>query len=187
MRAIISRAVDHGESQRQYSIHSIATSQMIPDTETACQTFEAAVESGGDVCERIKDRPEKEAASVTAWKRYQRLVAAIESRGGEFNRKSMIEAIFRGSDLVYASHWSKSRESFHNFCFFFFTKVPVLNSRQFGVEFAYKTTPQIGIFKPKFLRKRMNETTLTFVESEHTDIETKEIIVFRYCESVKER
>ncbi|EZA61536.1 hypothetical protein DMN91_004062 [Ooceraea biroi] len=77
---------------------------MIPDTEAACQTSEAAVDSGGDVYGKIKDRPEKEAASVTAWKRYQRLVAAIESRGGEFNRKSVIEAIFRGSDLVYASH-----------------------------------------------------------------------------------
>ncbi|XP_029169158.1 uncharacterized protein LOC114939089 [Nylanderia fulva] len=77
---------------------------MIPDTEAVCQTSEAAVDSGDDMYEKIKDRPEKEVASVTAWKRYQRLVAAIESRGGEFNRKSLIEAIFRGSDLVYASH-----------------------------------------------------------------------------------
>jgi len=78
--------------------------QMIPDTEAACQTSEAAVDNGDDVYGKIKDRPEKEAASVTAWKRYQRLVAAMESRGGEFNRKSVIEAIFRGSDLVYVSH-----------------------------------------------------------------------------------
>ncbi|CAL1683014.1 unnamed protein product [Lasius platythorax] len=77
---------------------------MIPDTEAVCQTSEAAVDSGGDTYEKIKDRPEKEVASVTAWKRYQRLVATIESRDGEFNRKSLIEAIFRGSDLVYASH-----------------------------------------------------------------------------------
>lgn len=77
---------------------------MVPDTETACQTSEAAVDSAGDVYGKIKDRPEKEAASVTAWKRYQRLVAAMESRGDDFNRKSVIEAIFRGNDLVYASH-----------------------------------------------------------------------------------
>ncbi|XP_011648168.1 uncharacterized protein LOC105434212 [Pogonomyrmex barbatus] len=77
---------------------------MIPDTEAMCQTFEAAVDGDVDVYKRIKDRPEKEVASVTAWNRYQRLVAAMESRGGEFNRKSVIEAIFRGSDLVYVSH-----------------------------------------------------------------------------------
>ncbi|KAM0735338.1 hypothetical protein ACS0PU_010486 [Formica fusca] len=77
---------------------------MIPDTEAVCQTSEAAVDNGGDMYEKIKDRAEKEVASVTAWKRYQRLVAAMESRGGEFNRKSLIEAIFRGSDLVYANH-----------------------------------------------------------------------------------
>ncbi|TGZ48554.1 uncharacterized protein LOC143896364 [Temnothorax americanus] len=75
---------------------------MIPDAEAVCQTSEAAVTSGGD--EKIKDRPEKEVASVTAWNRYQRLVAAMESRGGEFNRKSVIETIFRGSDLVYVTH-----------------------------------------------------------------------------------
>ncbi|XP_067207324.1 uncharacterized protein [Linepithema humile] len=75
---------------------------MIPDTEAVCQTSETAV--GSDVYEKIKDRPEKEVASVTAWKRYQRLIDAMESQGGEFNRKSVIEAIFRGSDLVYASH-----------------------------------------------------------------------------------
>ncbi|XP_072760327.1 uncharacterized protein [Anoplolepis gracilipes] len=78
---------------------------MIPDTEAVCQTSEAAVsDSGSDMYDKIKDQPEKEVASVTAWKRYQRLVAAVESRDGEFNRKSLIEAIFRGSDLVYASH-----------------------------------------------------------------------------------
>lgn len=76
---------------------------MIPDTEAVCQASEVAVD-GGDAFEKIKDRPEKEAASVTAWKRYQRLVTMMESRGGEFNRKSAIEAFFRGSDLVYASH-----------------------------------------------------------------------------------
>lgn len=69
------------------SNHSIAALQMIPDTEAVCQTSEAAVDSGGDTYEKIKDRPEKEVASVTAWKRYQRLVATIESRDGEFNRK----------------------------------------------------------------------------------------------------
>jgi len=78
---------------------------MIPDAEAVCQTSEAAVDNGSDVYEKIKDRPEEEVASVTAWNRYQRLVAAMESRGGgEFNRKSMIEAIFRGSDLVYVTH-----------------------------------------------------------------------------------
>ncbi|KYN14823.1 hypothetical protein ALC57_12932 [Trachymyrmex cornetzi] len=77
---------------------------MIPDAEAVCQTSEAAVDSGSDVYEKIKDRPEKEVASETAWNRYQRLVAAMESRGGEFNRKSVIEAIFRGSDLVYVTH-----------------------------------------------------------------------------------
>lgn len=77
---------------------------MIPDTEAVCQTSEAAVDNGDDMYEKIKEQAEKEVASVTAWKRYQRLVAALESRGGEFNRKSLIEAIFRGSDLVYASH-----------------------------------------------------------------------------------
>lgn len=76
---------------------------MIPDAEAACQTSETAVDSG-DVYEKIKDRPEREVASVTAWNRYQRLVAAMESRGSKFNRKSVIEAIFRGRDLVYASH-----------------------------------------------------------------------------------
>ncbi|XP_018303084.1 uncharacterized protein [Mycetomoellerius zeteki] len=77
---------------------------MIPDAEAVCQTSEAAVDSGSDVYEKIKDRPEKEVASVTAWNRYQRLVATMESRGGEFNRKSVIEAIFRGTDLVYVTH-----------------------------------------------------------------------------------
>ncbi|KYN32936.1 hypothetical protein ALC56_12752 [Trachymyrmex septentrionalis] len=77
---------------------------MIPDAEAVCQTSEAAVDSGSDVYEKIKDRPEKEVASVTAWNRYQRLVAAMESQGGEFNRKSVIESIFRGSDLVYVTH-----------------------------------------------------------------------------------
>ncbi|XP_018398831.1 PREDICTED: uncharacterized protein LOC108776650 [Cyphomyrmex costatus] len=78
--------------------------KMIPDAEAVCQTSEAAVDSGSAVYEKIKDRPEKEVASVTAWNRYQRLVAAMESRGGEFNRKSVIDAIFRGSDLVYVTH-----------------------------------------------------------------------------------
>ncbi|OAD55325.1 hypothetical protein WN48_04839 [Eufriesea mexicana] len=76
---------------------------MIPDSESVCQTSEAAVRST-DVYRKIKNIPEGEAASVTAWKRYQQLVAIVESRGGKFNRKSMIEAIFRGNDLVYASH-----------------------------------------------------------------------------------
>ncbi|XP_032670657.1 uncharacterized protein LOC116843884 [Odontomachus brunneus] len=77
---------------------------MIPDTEAVCQASEVAV-NGGDACDKIKDWPEKEAASVTAWKRYQRLASMMESRGsGELNRKFLIEAIFRGSDLVYASH-----------------------------------------------------------------------------------
>lgn len=76
---------------------------MIPDSESICQTSEAAVRST-DVYHKIKNTPEGEAASVTAWKRYQQLVAIVESRGGKFNRKSMIEAIFRGNDLVYASH-----------------------------------------------------------------------------------
>lgn len=84
---------------------------MVPDTEAVCQTSEIAVDTSGDTYEKIKDRPEKEVASVTAWKRYQRLVAAMESQGGEFNRKSLIEAIFRGSDLVYASHWSTDRSN----------------------------------------------------------------------------
>jgi len=77
---------------------------MIPDAEAVYQTSETAVDSGGDMYEKIKDRPEKEVASVTAWNRYQRLVAAMESQGGEFNRKSVIEAIFRGSDLIYVTH-----------------------------------------------------------------------------------
>ena len=77
--------------------------QMIPDSESICQTSESAVRST-DVYHKIKNTPEGEAASVTAWKRYQQLVAIVESRGGKFNRKSMIEAIFRGNDLVYASH-----------------------------------------------------------------------------------
>lgn len=80
--------------------------QMIPDSESVCQTSEAAVRSTDDVYRKIKNVAEGEAASVTAWKRYQQLVAIVESRGGKFNRKSMIEAIFRGNDLVYASHWS---------------------------------------------------------------------------------
>ncbi|XP_070168359.1 uncharacterized protein [Polyergus mexicanus] len=83
---------------------NLRKAEMIPDTEAVCQTSEAAVDNGGDMYEKIKDRAEKEMASVTAWKRYQRLVTAMESRGGEFNRKSLIEAIFRGSDLVYADH-----------------------------------------------------------------------------------
>lgn len=78
--------------------------QMIPDSESVCQTSEAAVRSTDDVYRKIKNVAEGEAASVTAWKRYQQLVAIVESRGGKFNRKSMIEAIFRGNDLVYASH-----------------------------------------------------------------------------------
>lgn len=84
---------------------------MIPDAEAVYQTSETAVDSGGDIYEKIKDRPEKEVASVTAWNRYQRLVAAMESRGGEFNRKSVIEAIFRGSDLIYVTHWSADRST----------------------------------------------------------------------------
>ncbi|KAG6794476.1 hypothetical protein HZU73_10041 [Apis mellifera caucasica] len=78
--------------------------EMIPDSESVCQTSEAAVRSTDDVYRKIKNVAEGEAASVTAWKRYQQLVAIVESRGGKFNRKSMIEAIFRGNDLVYASH-----------------------------------------------------------------------------------
>ncbi|KAL0123043.1 hypothetical protein PUN28_007581 [Cardiocondyla obscurior] len=74
---------------------------MVPDAEAACQTSEAAVDAGD---EKIKNWPEEEAASVTAWNRYQRLVATMESRGGDFNRKSVIEAIFRGSDLIYVAH-----------------------------------------------------------------------------------
>lgn len=77
---------------------------MIPDTDSICQSSEAAVRSTDALYRKIKDRPEGEAASVTAWERYQQLVAVVESRGGKFNRKSMIEAIFRGNDLVYASH-----------------------------------------------------------------------------------
>ncbi|KZC05763.1 hypothetical protein WN55_04703 [Dufourea novaeangliae] len=77
--------------------------KMIPDAEHGCQTSEAAVR-GADAYQKIKNAPEGEAASVTAWKRYQQLVAIVESRGGKFNRKSMIEAIFRGNNLVYASH-----------------------------------------------------------------------------------
>lgn len=83
---------------------------MIPDVEAVCQTSETAVDIG-DIYEKIKDRPEKEVASVTAWNRYQRLMAAMESRGSKFNRKSVIEAIFRGSDLVYVTHWSADQSN----------------------------------------------------------------------------
>ncbi|CAD1476290.1 unnamed protein product, partial [Heterotrigona itama] len=55
--------------------------QMIPDSESICQTSESAVRST-DVYHKIKNTPEGEAASVTAWKRYQQLVAIVESRGG---------------------------------------------------------------------------------------------------------
>ncbi|KAG7209793.1 hypothetical protein KM043_011411 [Ampulex compressa] len=89
--------VDARRSQRKRNI------KMIPDTESVCESSEAAVKSM-DVYRKIRNVPEKEAASVTAWKRYQQLVAMMESKGGKFNRKSMIEAIFRGNDLVYASH-----------------------------------------------------------------------------------
>lgn len=80
-----------------------ATSQMVPDTEVVCQTSEAPVDSG-DMLEQIKDRPENEVTSMTAWKRYQQLVSMLEFNDGEFNQRSMIEEIFRGTDLIYASH-----------------------------------------------------------------------------------
>ncbi|KYM79116.1 hypothetical protein ALC53_10453 [Atta colombica] len=103
----VQAATQHGDLDPYWIARSRENQRklkMIPDAEAVCQTSEAAVDNGSDVYEKIKDRPEEEVASVTAWNRYQRLVAAMESRGGEFNRKSMIEAIFRGSDLVYVTH-----------------------------------------------------------------------------------
>ena len=79
---------------------------MIPDTESACET-PAATYQRPEVDDKFKSEsggPENEAASVTAWNRYQHFLAIMKLRGGTFNRKSMIEAMFRGSDLVYLSH-----------------------------------------------------------------------------------
>ncbi|XP_051165514.1 uncharacterized protein LOC127284225 [Leptopilina boulardi] len=76
---------------------------MIPDTESACQT-PAMTYQCPEVYDKFKSEtsgPENEAASVTAWKRYQHFLAIMKSRGEKFNRKSMIESMFRGGDLVY--------------------------------------------------------------------------------------
>jgi hypothetical protein len=40
---------------------------------------------------------------LTAWKRYRHLVETMESRGQKFNQKLMLEAIFRGNNLVYSA------------------------------------------------------------------------------------
>ena len=78
---------------------------MIPDTESTSET-PATTYQWPEVDDKFKSEsrgPENETASVTAWNRYQHFLAIMKSRGGKFNRKSMIEAMFRGSDLMYSN------------------------------------------------------------------------------------
>ncbi|KAJ8686575.1 hypothetical protein QAD02_022369 [Eretmocerus hayati] len=39
----------------------------------------------------------------TAWSKYQRFTESMKSRGQIFDRKLLLEAMFRGSDLVYSA------------------------------------------------------------------------------------
>lgn len=43
---------------------------------------------------------EMESSCVTAWRRYQRLMCMMESRGVELNQRNLIEAVFRGVNLI---------------------------------------------------------------------------------------
>lgn len=73
---------------------------MIPESENV---FQASNTPPNDIFRKIKAHPEKEmAASVTAWQRYQQLVTVVENQGGRFNKKLLIDALFRGNNLVYA-------------------------------------------------------------------------------------
>ena len=74
---------------------------MIPETDNSCETVEQTIIIIEAEDDKPKSRQEAEVASVTAWKRYEKFVSLIESQGVDFNKKSTIEAMFRGRDLVY--------------------------------------------------------------------------------------
>ncbi|KAK0175753.1 hypothetical protein PV327_009480 [Microctonus hyperodae] len=78
--------------------------KMIPEVQNACQTTESTL-TGRDVEDKTRCRPDEEAVTtITAWNQYQKFVELVESRGIEYNKKTTIEAMFRGNDLVYAKY-----------------------------------------------------------------------------------
>lgn len=47
------------------------------------------------------NKPAKEEVVVTAWSRYQQFVDRMETRDDQFDRKLLLEYMFRGNNLVY--------------------------------------------------------------------------------------
>lgn len=74
--------------------------QMIPETQNACQATESTL-TGQDVEDKTKTQPEEDVATVTAWNRYQKFVETVESRAIPYDKRSTIEAMFRGNDFFY--------------------------------------------------------------------------------------
>ncbi|XP_011297488.1 uncharacterized protein [Fopius arisanus] len=75
---------------------------MIPELQNASQATESTL-TGQDVEDKTRIGPEEDVATITAWKRYQKFVEMVESRGIEYNKKSTLEAMFRGNDLIYTN------------------------------------------------------------------------------------
>ncbi|XP_011494993.1 PREDICTED: uncharacterized protein LOC105359925 [Ceratosolen solmsi marchali] len=80
---------------------------MIPRSEDSWlsgQTSSIVAASGNDTNQLLLHRCDvAETKRLTAWKRYRYLVEAMESRGQKFNQKLMLEAMFRGNNLVYSA------------------------------------------------------------------------------------
>ncbi|XP_063984635.1 uncharacterized protein LOC135166402 [Diachasmimorpha longicaudata] len=75
---------------------------MIPEPQNASQMTESTL-TGEDVEDKARLATKEDVATITAWKRYQKFVEMVESRGIEYNKTAAIEAMFRGNDLIYAS------------------------------------------------------------------------------------
>ncbi|XP_012274760.1 uncharacterized protein LOC105696681 [Orussus abietinus] len=73
---------------------------MIPEAEVTNQSLERTADYPD--MEKDKEKEESEVPVITAWKMYQQVVAAMESAGRSYNRTTMLEAMFRGNNLVYA-------------------------------------------------------------------------------------
>lgn len=74
---------------------------MIPEIQNACQETESTL-TGQEVEDKTRSQSEEGVtATVTAWMRYKKFMEMIELRGLEFNKKTTIDAMFRGNDLIY--------------------------------------------------------------------------------------
>ena len=56
-----------------------------------------------DCCVALSPPARQDGPRETAWRRYQRLLEALEARGHSVDRRLLLEAVFRGGDLAYSA------------------------------------------------------------------------------------